>query len=144
MKTQNKDNKIQWLPILLIAWNVFDIALHVAIDRVEPLRITGNIVGIAAALIVLLRFAKPYAPYVLGLAAAAVVVLNALFASENGFGMVMLVLIGGSLFMLLRWGQMKLMEAVSQSGNTGTRFYQRWWTALLISLVGVAIIFVTG
>ncbi len=143
MKT-HKDRKIPWLPILLIAWNIFDIVVHVRADQVESLRVTGNIVGIAAALIVLLRFAKSYAPYVLGLAAAAVVVLNALFASENGFGNAMLVLIGGSLFMLLRWGQMKLMEAVLQSGNTGTRLYQRWWIALLISLVGVAIIFVTG
>ena len=82
MKTENTDQKIQWLPILLIAWNIFDIVLHIAIDRVEPLRVTGNIVGIAAALIVLLGFAKLVAPYILGLAATVVVVFNALFASN--------------------------------------------------------------
>ena len=47
MQTENTDHKIQWLPILLIAWNIFDIAVHVAVDRVEPLRVSGNIVGIA-------------------------------------------------------------------------------------------------
>ncbi len=45
--------KIQWLPILLIAWNLFDIFVHVRADLAEPLRISGNIVGIVAGLIIL-------------------------------------------------------------------------------------------
>ncbi len=114
MKTQNKEHKIQRLPSLLIAWHMFDIAVHVAVDMVEPLRITGNIVGIAAALIVLLGFAKTYAPYILGGAAIAVVAVNTVFASENGFAIPMLIFIGVSLFLLLRWAQVKLAEANSE------------------------------
>lgn len=91
MKTENIYRKIQWLPILLIAWNMIDIAVHVAVDMAEPLRISGNIVGIAAALIVLLEFAKSYTPHILGGVAVAVVALNAVFAFENDFAIPMLV-----------------------------------------------------
>lgn len=81
MQTQNIDHKITWLPTLLIAWNLFDLVLHVAIDMAEPLRITGNIVAIAAALIVLLGYAKSNAPYTLGGAAVVVVAVNTVHAS---------------------------------------------------------------
>lgn len=37
----------------LVAWNVFDVAAHVAVDEVEVLRISGNIVLIAVATAVL-------------------------------------------------------------------------------------------
>ena len=66
MKTENKNGKIQWLPTLLVVWNLIDIIIHIGLNIAEPLRITGNIVGIAAALIVLLGFAKPFALHILG------------------------------------------------------------------------------
>jgi hypothetical protein len=49
MKTEK--NKIQWLPILLIAWNLFDIAVHIAVDMVEVLRVSGNVLAIAVAVL---------------------------------------------------------------------------------------------
>ena len=52
MTTEHTTGKFQWLPILLIAWNLFDIFVHVRADMVEPLRVTGNVVAIAAALVV--------------------------------------------------------------------------------------------
>ncbi len=45
-------NNRKQLAMALIAWNVLDIALHVAVDQVEPLRIAGNIVAIAAGAII--------------------------------------------------------------------------------------------
>ena len=51
--------KFQWLPALLIIWNLLDIAVHVALDMAEPWRIAGNVVGIVAALVVVFGVAKP-------------------------------------------------------------------------------------
>ena len=76
MKTENTSRKIQWLPTLLIVWNILDIVVHVALNLVEPLRIAGNVAALVAAVVVLLGFARAYAPHVLGLAAALVVGFN--------------------------------------------------------------------
>ena len=121
-----------------------DIGLHVAVDMVEPLRITGNIVGIVATLIILLGIARSYALYILGFTGIAIVAVNTLFSSENGFAILMLVFIGVSLFLLLRWAQIKSAEANSEGENASGRFYHRWWVALPASLFGVAIVLLTG
>lgn len=144
MKTENTERKFQWLPILLIAWNIFDIAVHIRADMVEPLRMTGNLVAIAAALIVLLGFAKAYATHILVLAAITVVVLNTLFASENGERIPMLVFIGVSLLLLLWWGQIKYKETNAEPANVGKRFWSRSWTAPLATLIGVIIVLLSG
>ena len=136
MKSENK--KLQWLPTLLILWNLIDIAVHIAVDMVEPLRVSGNIIGIAAAVIVLLGLAKPFAPHILGGAAAVVIILNVLHASEQGYAIPMLVFIGVALFLLLRWAQVILAKVADQ------RFYHRWWAALAIAVIGAAIVFLTG
>ncbi|MBI5030781.1 MAG: phospholipase [Chloroflexi bacterium] len=136
MKTENK--RFQWLPTLIILWNIIDIVVHVSLNMAEPLRITGNIVGIAAALIVLLGIAKPYAPHILGGAAVVVVVVNAIHAAVHGFVIPMLVFVGFALFLLLRWTQVILAKGVDQN------FYYRWWMALVAALVGVGIITLSG
>jgi hypothetical protein len=143
-KSENKYRKFQWLPILLITWNLFDLVLHVAIDMAEPYRIAGNVVAIVAALIVLLANVKSYAPLILGGAAVVVVALNAFHASEHGFAIPMLVFIGVTLFLLLRWAQVKSLEANAESENEVGHFYHRWWMAIIVSLVGVAIVVLTG
>jgi hypothetical protein len=90
----------------------------------EPLRVTGNIVGIAAAAIVLLGLAKPYAPHILVGSAVVVVLLNAIHSSMHGAVLPMLVFIGVALFLLLRWAQVLLAKGDEQ------RFFHRWWAAL--------------
>ena len=37
----------------LALWNVFDIALHIAVDQVEPLRVSGNAVVIVSAVAIM-------------------------------------------------------------------------------------------
>jgi hypothetical protein len=137
VKTQNK-KRFQWLPALLILWNAIDLVLHVAMGMAEPLRISGNLVGIAAALVVWFGLAKPYAPHILGGSAVVVVVLNAIHASQNGSAIPMLLFIGVAVFLLLRWAQ------VIHAKDADRRFYHRWWMALLVSLVGAAIVFLVG
>jgi hypothetical protein len=118
---------------------MFDLVLHVTIDMAEPLRIAGNTVGIAAALIVLLGNARAYAPHILAGAAAVVFVVNAIHASQHGFAIPMLVFIGVALFLLIRWAQLTLMEANPESEHADGRFYHRWWVALLMTLVLVGV-----
>ncbi len=138
MSTARAERQFPWLPTLLIAWNLIDVAVHIAVNEVEALRITGNIVGIAAALIVLLGVTRVYAPYILGLAAAIVVVLNTVESFWHGFRLPMLVFVGVSVFLLLRLAQ------VTRTETTTTRGYQSWWVALLATLVGVAVMVLAG
>jgi hypothetical protein len=114
METVIENRRFQWLPALFILWNIIDIAVHVALNMAEPLRITGNIVGIAAALVVWFGLAKPFAPHILGGAAIVVVVLNGIhsaghgyFAAEHAYIVPTLVFIGIALFLMLRWAQVK-------------------------------------
>lgn len=143
MNTENK-GRFQWLPALIILWNLIDIGVHVALNMAEPFRIAGNIVGIAAALIVWFGLAKPYAPHILVGAAAVVVVLNVIHAAEHGYFIPTLVFIGVALFLLLRWAQVKALEARTESENAVGCFYYRWWIALLAALVGVGIVTLSG
>jgi hypothetical protein len=110
----------------------------------EPLRIAGNIVGIAAALIVWFGLAKPYAPHILGGAAAVVVVLNVFHAAGHGFFIPTLVFIGIALFLLLRWAQVKWSESSAEGEKPGAPFYLRWWMALIATLVGIGIVSLSG
>ena len=140
-----KNTNIRWLPILLIAWNVFDAGFHIAIDFIEPVRITGNIIGVVAAIIVLLGLAKSYAPHLLGLGAAVIVILNSTQPPFSGFvEIIVLTFIGVSVFLLLRWAQVKYVEADLGSDHTDAPIYLRGWGALLVALVGLAIIFFVG
>jgi hypothetical protein len=138
MEAQNPNRRIQWSPILLIAWNLFDLILHVAIDMAEPLRIAGNVVAIVAALIVLLANVESAAPYILGGAAVVVLAVNVVHALQHGALLPSLVFIGVTLFLLLRWAQVLLAEDDDQPVSL------RWWIALLAALVGVAIVFLSG
>ncbi|MCP4543486.1 MAG: alpha/beta fold hydrolase [Chloroflexi bacterium] len=144
-KTNKQSQNIQWLPILLVAWNIIDAGLHISIGFVDPVRIAGNIVGVVAAIIVLLGLAKSYAPHALGLGAALIVILNAMQPPISGFlGIVLLTFIGGSVFLLLRSAQLKYAEASIRNDHTDAPIYFRGWVALLVTLVGLAIIYSVG
>ena len=76
---------VRLLTVAVALLNVGDIVLHVAIDQVEPLRVTGNIVVILAAIGVLAfgalrRPATPIAAAVVNLA------LNLVFIAIFGIG----------------------------------------------------------
>ena len=132
------------MPILLIAWNIFDAGFHIAIDFIEPVRIAGNIIGVVAAIIVLLGLAKSYAPHLLGLGAAVIVILNSTQPPFSGFvEIIVLTFIGVSVFLHLRLAQ-KYVEAGLGSDHTDAPIYLCGWGALLVTLVGLAIIYFVG
>jgi len=139
MKTDNK--KFQWLPTLLIVWNLLDIVVHVALNMAEPFRIIGNIVGIVAALVVLFANVKPYALQILGGTAVLVVISNMVETGLHGFMLPTLFFVGVALFLLLRWMQVKAIEANTEGESP---LYYRWWMALLAMLVGVGLVALSG
>ncbi|MEO1443825.1 MAG: hypothetical protein AAFV33_25720, partial [Chloroflexota bacterium] len=139
METKQANRQFPWLATLLIIWNIIDIAVHVAIDLAEPWRIAGNIVGIAAALIVLSGVAKPFAPQILGGTAVVVVLLNAVHSVLHDWLAPSFIFIGVSLILQLLWAQ-----NLYRQHNTEHPFYTRWWVALGATVVGIVIIALVG
>lgn len=134
----------RWLPIALIVWNVIDIAVHVAVDMVEPWRVTGNAIGIAAAVVVLTGGARRYAPQVLTGAAGLVMVVNAIHSARNGWVAPSLVFIGVSLALLLIWAQDAVRRTGAGSEDGEASVLMRWWMALVATGVGLAVIGLSG
>jgi hypothetical protein len=140
MKTANPSRKIQWLPTLLIVWNILDIVVHVALNLAEPLRIAGNVAALVAAVVVLLGLARASAPHLLGLAAALVVGFNLWQSVLHGFFWPSLIFIGVSLYLLVRWIQAEVAKAnAAKSRNAATPFHLRSWVAIPITLVLVGV-----
>lgn len=83
------------LSAILAVMTVFDIVLHVAIDQVEPLRISGNLVVLAASLALLFVPAARRA-WVPALAGAISLALNVVFIVREGIGPLGAVLVAAS------------------------------------------------
>jgi len=144
MNTENKSQRFLWFPTLLIIWNLIDIAVHFAFNLAEPWRIAGNIVGIVAALIVLLGVAKPYARQILSGAAIVVVVLNVIHSMLHGWLIPSFIFIGVSLILLLLWAQDQYRKANVERGDAQNPIYLRWWAAIGATLVGITIVALVG
>jgi hypothetical protein len=144
MNTESKSQRFLWLPTLLIIWNLIDIAVHFAFNLAEPWRIAGNIVGIVAALIVLLGVAKPYARQILSGAAIVVVVLNVIHSMLHGWLIPSFIFIGVSLILLLLWAQDQYRKANVERGDAQNPIYLRWWAAIGATLVGITIVALVG
>ncbi len=144
METENTGRKIQWIPILLIIWNILDIGVHIAVDMVEPLRIAGNVIGLVAAGIVLLGLLKPFQRYLLGLAVIAVIALNAAESALHGFLVPMLVFVGVSVLLLLLMTQTAFSQATTADSNEKRPFYLRWWATIPATLIGVVVVALVG
>ncbi len=143
METKSTSRNLPWLAVLIVVWNTFDIALHVYVELVEPLRVAGNVAAIAAAAIVLLGLARNYAPRVLGLGAVVFIGFNIVESILHGFFVPSLVFISVSVFLLVRWAQVEWRKA-NVASNTANPIYLRWWAAILITLIAVAIVPLVG
>lgn len=82
-------------------WAIFDAILHVLVDEVEPLRITGNVITVAAAALVRFVGEGRMKALICGLAAGAVLILNVIWAIDLGsLPPIALVLFSGAVIML--------------------------------------------
>ncbi len=127
---------IQWLPILLIVWNIIDIVVHVATDLVEPLRIAGNVAALAAAGIVLLGLVKGSPYHVLIIGALLVVGFNLWESLLNNFLWPSLIFIFVSVLLLVLWAQDEYeKENMTTNSEGDTPLYLRWWMAIPVALV---------
>jgi hypothetical protein len=138
---REKNKKLQWLPTLLILWNLLDIAVHVGLNMAELYRIAGNIVGIAAALIVFFGMAKSYAWQILSGTAVGVVVLNVIHSNLHGWLTASFIFIGISLILLLLGAQNLYREANAGEDNP---VYLRWWATIGATAVGIVLITLVG
>jgi len=141
MKPESTKKRFQWLPVLIILWNVIDIAVHVGLNMAEPWRIAGNIVGIVAALIVLFGVVKPYAWQILSGTAVVVVVLNAIHSMLHGWLTPSFIFIGVSLILLLFLAQNLYRDANAEGENP---VYLNWWAAIGATLIGIALVALVG
>ena len=140
----NKVIKAGRIPAVLVGWTMFDALLHVAIDMAEPLRITGNIIAIVVAVAILLGAPKKLSFSLLLAAFISTVALNTVHVSENDFAVPMLIFIGLSLYLLLRWAQIfKIKDFEIREPKKQKYFYKRWFT-ILLSVFGVLVVLAVG
>ena len=140
----NKVIKAGRIPAVLVGWNMFDALLHVAIDMAEPLRITGNIIAIVVTVAILLGAPKKLSFSLLLAAFISTVALNTVHVSENDFAVPMLIFIGLSLYLLLRWAQIfRIKDFEIREPKKQKYFYKRWFT-ILLSVFGVLVVLAVG
>lgn len=135
---------MRWLAALLIVWNVLDIVVHLALNLLEPWRLAGNIVAIAATLIVVFGIARRYHALVLVAAAVVVVLFNGINSVLDGWLAPSFVFIGVTVLLLLLWAQRLQRASSSTSEGERSPFYLRWWAALLVTIVGLGAIAIVG
>ena len=132
------------IPAVLVGWNMIDALLHVAIDMAEPLRITGNIIAIVVAVAILLGAPKKLSFILLLTAFISTVALNTVHVSENDFAVPMLIFIGLSLYLLLRWAQIfKVKDFEIREPKKQKYFYKRWF-AVVLSVLGILVVLAVG
>ena len=140
----NKVIKSGRIPVVLVGWNMFDAILHIAIDMAEPLRITGNIIAVLAAITILLGAPKKLSFPLLLVAFISTVALNTFHVIENDFAIPMLVFIGLSLYLILRLAQISKIEDLKIKESEKQKYFHKRWFAVGLSLFGVLVVLAVG
>ncbi len=140
----NKVIKASRIPAALVGWNTFDALLHIAIDMAEPLRITGNVIAILVAVAILLGAHKKLSFTLLLVAFISTVALNTVHVSENDFAIPMLIFVGLSVYLLLRWAQIFKIEDLKIGKYEKQKYFHKRWFAVALSIFGVLIVLAVG
>ena len=140
----NKVIKTGRIPAVLVGWNTFDALLHIAIDMAEPLRITGNIIAIFVAVAILLGAPKKLSFTLLLVAFISTVALNTVHVREHDFAIPMLIFIGISLYLLLRWAQIFKVEELKIRQSKKQKYFHKRWFAVALSIFGVLVVLAMG
>lgn len=83
----------------LVAWNLFDIVLHIAVNEVEVLRVSANLILIVVAGAILVDRGGAHPAHPLVPALLAFVVLNLIVMIDKGPAVPMIILIVGSVWL---------------------------------------------
>ena len=140
----NKIIKAGRIPAVLIGWNMFDAILHIAIDMAEPLRIAGNTIAILVGISILLGAPKKLSFPLLLVAFISTVALNTFHVSENDFAIPMLIFVGLSLYLLLRWAQIFKIEDLKIRESEKQKYFYKRWFAVALSIFGVLVVLTVG
>ena len=140
----NKVIKSGRIPVVLVGWNMFDAILHIAIDMAEPMRIAGNTIAILVAITILLGAPKKLSFPLLLVAFISTVALNTFHVSENDFAIPMLIFIGLSLYLLLRWAQIFKIEDLKIRESEKQKYFYKRWFAVALSIFGVLVVLTVG
>ena len=140
----NKVLRAGRIPAVLVGWNIFDALLHVAIGMAEPLRITGNIISIFVAVAILIGAPKKLSSILLLAASISIVALNTVHVNEHDFAIPMLIFIGLSLYLLLRWTQILKIEDLKIREPKKQNYFHKRWFAVALSIFGVLVILAVG
>ena len=140
----NKVIKSGRIPVVLVGWNMFDAILHIAIDMAEPMRIAGNTIAIIVAITILLGAPKKLSFPLLLVAFISTVALNTFHVSENDFAIPMLIFIGLSLYLLLRWAQIFKIEDLKIRESEKQKYFYKRWFAVALSIFGVLVVLTVG
>ena len=140
----NKVIKTGRIPAVLVGWNTFDALLHIAIDMAEPLRITGNIIAIFVAVAILLGAPKKLSFTLLLVAFISTVALNTAHVREHDFAIPILIFIGISLYLLLRWAQIFKIEDLKIRETKKQKYFHKRWFAIALSIFGVLVVLSVG
>ena len=140
----NKVLKAIRIPAVLVGWNIFDALLHVAIGMAEPLRITGNIIAIFVAVAILIGAPKKLSSILLLAAFISIVALNTVHVSEHDFAIPMLIFIGLSLYLLLRWAQILKIEDLKIREPKKQKYFHKRWFTVALSIFGVLVVLAAG
>ena len=140
----NKVLKAGRIPAVLVGWNIFDALLHVAIGMAEPLRITGNIIAIFVAVAILIGAPKKLSSILLLAASISIVALNTVHVNEHDFAIPMLIFIGLSLYLLLRWAQILKIEDLKIREPKKQKYFHKRWFTVALSIFGVLVVLAVG
>ena len=140
----NKVLKAGRIPAVLVGWNIFDALLHVAIGMAEPLRITGNIIAIFVAVAILIGAPKKLSSILLLAAFISIVALNTVHVNEHDFAIPMLIFIGLSLYLLLRWAQILKIEDLKIREPKKQKYFHKRWFTVALSIFGVLVVLAVG
>ena len=140
----NKVLKAGRIPAVLVGWNIFDALLHVAIGMAEPLRITGNIIAIFVAVAILISAPKKLSSILLLAASISIVALNTVHVNEHDFAIPMLIFIGLSLYLLLRWAQILKIEDLKIREPKKQKYFHKRWFTVALSIFGVLVVLAVG
>ena len=140
----NKVLKAGRIPAVLVGWNIFDALLHVAIGMAEPLRITGNIIAIFVAVAILIGAPKKLSSILLLAASISIVALNTVHVNEHDFAIPMLIFIGLSLYLLLRWAQILKIEDLKIREPKKQKYFHKRWFTVALSIFGVLFVLAVG